>query len=107
MSPCVLRSRSRSAAAVDGETDFVIVPGLDAYNFEVLPATHTIGHIDPGAAMPLFASDMAGRDVTDQLFRTTPDGRVIVVADMRPVMMTTTVQQARRDCLFYTSLLLD
>ena len=43
------------------------------------------------------------RDLTDQLFRTTPDGRVIAAADMMPVMMTTTVQQARRDCLFYTS----
>jgi Succinylglutamate desuccinylase / Aspartoacylase family len=94
-------------AVVDGETDFVIVPGLDAYNFGLLPAMHTIGHIDPGAAMPLFAGDMAGTDVTDQLFRTTPDGRVIVAADIMPVMMTTTVQQARRDCLFYTSLLLD
>ena len=56
--------------------------------------------------MPLLACDMVGRDVTDQLFRTTPDGRVIVVADMTPVMMTTTVQQTRRDCLFYTSLVL-
>jgi hypothetical protein len=28
---------------------------------------------------------------------------VIVAADLMPVMMTTTVQQARRDCLFYTS----
>jgi hypothetical protein len=94
-------------AVVDGETDFVIVPGLDGYNFGLLPAMHTIGHIDPGAAMPLFANDMAGRDVTDLLFHTTPDGRVIVAAEMMPVMMTTTVQQARRDCLFYTSLLLD
>ena len=49
---------------------------------------------------------MAGRDVTDQLFLATPDGRVNVIADIMPVMMTTTVQQARRDCLFYTSLLL-
>jgi hypothetical protein len=90
-----------------GDADFVIAPGLDGYNFDVLPATHTLGHIDPDAAMPLFASDMAGTDVTDQLFRTTPDGRVTAVADMMPVMMTTTVQQARRDCLFYTSGLLD
>jgi Succinylglutamate desuccinylase / Aspartoacylase family len=94
-------------AVIDGETDFVIAPGLDAYNFDVLPAARTIGHIDPGAAMPLFASDMAGADVTDQLFRATPDGRVIVVSDIVPVMMTTTVKQARRDCLFYTSGLLD
>ena len=93
--------------AADGEPDFVIAPGLDAYNFGVLPAMHTIGHIYPGAAMPLLASDMAGRDVTDQLFGTTPDGRVIVMTDIMPVMMTTTVQQARRDCLFYTSGLLD
>jgi hypothetical protein len=53
--------------------------------------------------MPLLARDMAGRDATDQLFRAMPDGRVIVVTDIVPVMMTTTVQQARRDCLFYTS----
>jgi succinylglutamate desuccinylase len=90
-------------AGVDDTTDFAIVPGLDAYNFDVLPAMHTIGHIDPDAAMPLFASDMSGRDVTDQLFRTTPDGRVVAPADVMPVMMTTTVPQARRDCLFYTS----
>jgi hypothetical protein len=32
---------------------------------------------------------------------------VIAVTDIVPVMMTTTVQQARRDCLFYTSGLLD
>jgi hypothetical protein len=56
--------------------------------------------------MPLFASEMSGRDVTDQLFRTTPDGRVVMAVDVMPVMMTTTVQQARRDCLFYTSSLL-
>jgi hypothetical protein len=89
--------------AAGGQPDFVIAPGLDAYNFDVLPADHTIGHVDPGAAMPLLARDMAGRDVTDQLFRAMPDGRVSVVTDIVPVMMTTTVQQARRDCLFYTS----
>ena len=44
-------------AAVDG-ADFVVVPELDRYNFEVLPALHTIGHVDPGAAMPLFACDV-------------------------------------------------
>jgi predicted deacylase len=96
-----------SFEASAGDADFLIAPGLDGYNFDVLPATHTLGHIDPDAAMPLFASDMAGNDVTDQLFRTTPDGRVIAVAVMMPVMMTTAVQQARRDCLFYTSGLLD
>jgi hypothetical protein len=96
-----------SFEAVAGGAEFVIDPELDAYNFDVLPAMHTIGHIDPGAAMPLVANDITGRDATDQLFRATHDGRVIVVADMMPVMMTTSVQQARRDCLFYTSARLD
>jgi hypothetical protein len=53
--------------------------------------------------MPLFAWDVTGRDVTDQVFRITPDGAVIVATDVMPMMMTTTVQQARRDCLFYTA----
>ncbi|HEX6423993.1 MAG TPA: hypothetical protein VFZ79_10975 [Acidimicrobiales bacterium] len=88
--------------AVDG-ADFVVVPHLDTYNFEVLPAQHTIGHVRPGAAMPLLACDVTGRDVTDQLFRITGDGDVVVNADLTPMMMTTTVRQARRDCLFYTA----
>jgi hypothetical protein len=88
---------------VDEETDLVILPGLDGYNFEVLPAEHTIGHIDVGAAMPLCVTDMSRVDVTDRYFRTTPDGRVITTEDVTPVMMTTTVVQTRRDCLFYIS----
>ncbi len=90
-------------AELDERTDLVIAPGLDAYNFGTLPAGHTIGHIDPGAAMPLVADDMAGRDVTWQLFRAAADGRLVVTEDVTPVMMTTTVVQARRDCLFYTA----
>lgn len=88
---------------VDEETDLVIVPGLDGYNFEVMPAGHTIGHVDIGTATPLSATDMNGSDVTDRFFRITPDGRLITTEDVTPVMMTTTVVQARRDCLFYTS----
>ena len=69
----------------------------------MLPAGHTIGHIDVGAAMPLCVTDMGRVDVTDRYFRTTPDGRVITTEDVTPVMMTTTVVQTRRDCLFYVS----
>jgi hypothetical protein len=90
----------------DDRVDFVIVPGLDKYNFDVLPALHTIGHVVPGASMPLIATDTTGRDVTDEVFHITPDGRVVVVDDVVPIMMTTTVIQTRRDCLFYTSRLL-
>ncbi len=86
-----------------GGAGFAVVPGLDRYNFDVLPAQHTIGHVDPGASMPLVAYDVTGRDVTDRLFRITPDGAVVVAADVMPMMMTTTVEQTRRDCLFYTA----
>ena len=88
---------------IDETTDLAIIPGLDAHNFWTLPAGETIGHIDPGAAMPLLATDRAGRDVTGRLFYATEDGRLIVTEDTTPVMMTTTVVQTRRDCLFYTA----
>lgn len=90
--------------AADPEASFVIAPELDRYNFDVMPAGHAIGRVVDGSAMPLVATDMSGRDVTDQLFRIAPDGQVTVIGDVMPIMMTTTVQQARRDCLFYTAL---
>lgn len=89
-------------AAAD-DADFTVVPGLDSYNFGVLPAQHTIGRVAPGAPMPLLACDVTGRDVSDQVFRITPDGALVVTRDVVPMMMTTTVRQARRDCLFYTA----
>jgi hypothetical protein len=86
---------------LNDETDLVIVPGLDGCNFGMLLAGQTIGQIAPGAAIPLCATDMDGREETQRFFSTTPDGRLIVTEDLTPVMMTTTVVQARRDCLFY------
>jgi succinylglutamate desuccinylase/aspartoacylase family protein len=89
---------------VGGDTDLVIVPGLDCYNFGVMPAGRAIGHVRAGASMPLVARDMTGRDVTDSLFEIRSDGGLVVTREVMPLMMTTTVQQARRDCLFYTAL---
>jgi hypothetical protein len=89
--------------AAPGSSGFVVAPDLDRFNFAVMPARHAIGRVDPGAAMPLAAYDVAGRDVTDELFRITPDGTVVATTDVTPMMMTTTVQQVRRDCLFYTA----
>jgi hypothetical protein len=92
---------------LDDLTDLAIIPGLDSYNFGMLPAGQTIGHIDPGAAMPLLATDMGGREVTERLFHATSDGRVVTIAGTTPIMMTTSVEQARRDCLFYTAAHID
>lgn len=94
---------------VEPEADLDLVPGLDVYNFGVLPAGQPIGRVRPGAPMPLRATAMSAgavplpHDVTDHLFRLTADGDVVVTTDVMPIMMTTSVQQARRDCLFYTA----
>jgi hypothetical protein len=90
-------------------THFVVEHGLDAYNFDVLPSQGMIGqvtshHISSGWPIPLQATHTAtGHDATDELFELTVDGRVILRDDVTPIMMTTTVVQTRRDCLFYTA----
>src|SRR5690606_30599897 len=39
------------------ELDLVLHPGLDGYNFGMMLAGTELGRIDPGAAMPLCATD--------------------------------------------------
>jgi hypothetical protein len=85
----------------DGD-DLAVVPELDRFNFQRMPALETIGRVAPGSPMPFCATDNDGADLTDRLLRITPDGRVVVIEDVVPLMMTTTVVQTRRDCLFYT-----
>jgi hypothetical protein len=85
------------------ELDLVLAPGLDGANYGMLLAGTVIGHVDPGAGMPLHATDMAGADVTSRMFAVRPDGALVVTEDLTPVMMTTTVRQIRRDCLCYVA----
>ncbi len=89
--------------ALTEELDLVLFPGMDAHNFGMLLAGSEMGHAHPGAAMPLVATDMRGRDTTERFFRVRPDGALIVTEDVTPVMWTTTVRQTRRDCLFYVA----
>jgi hypothetical protein len=83
------------------EMDLVLHPALDGYNYGMLLAGTELGHVDQGAAMPLVVHDMQGRDVTGQLFSVRHGGSLVANEDITPVMMVTTVRQARRDCLFY------
>ena len=85
------------------ELDFVLTPGMDAHNFGLLPAGTVLGHVRPGGAMPLVALDMDRTDVTDQCFLVDPDGAVATRQDMIPAMLVTTVEQERKDCLFYVA----
>lgn len=80
--------------------DFAIAEDADVHNFVEVPDGHVLGHVHPGAAMPLVARDADGTDVTDEHF-TIVDGTVITTRAATPVMMTRTVEAARKDCLFY------
>ena len=85
------------------ELDLVLVPGLDGHNFGMLLAGEVLGHVHPGAAMPLSAVDAFGVDETARYFEVKADGRLVTREDLTPVMMTTNVVQTRRDCLFYVA----
>ncbi|MGH3665570.1 MAG: hypothetical protein ACRDU8_05695 [Egibacteraceae bacterium] len=83
------------------DLDLVLVPGLDAANFGMLLAGTVLGHVHPGAAMPLLVTDMQGRETTERFLAIRHDGRLVLTEDLTPVMFTTTALQTRRDCLCY------
>ena len=82
------------------ELDLVLHPGLDTYNFGMLLAGTEVGRVPPDAGMPLLATDMRGVETTERFFEIRRGG-LVVTEDVTPVMLTTTVQQTRRDCWFY------
>ncbi len=83
------------------DIDLVLRPGLDAHNFGMLLAGTVIGHVEPGTAMPLTAFGLDGLDAAERLLTVKPDGALVTAEDLIPVMMVTSVQQTRRDCLCY------
>ena len=87
--------------ALTEDVELVLRPGLDAHNFGMLLAGTELGHVHPGTAMPLCATDMGGMEVTQRYFTIDDEGVLAVGEDLMPVMMTTNVMQIRRDCLFY------
>ncbi len=90
----------RFGGDVSGDADFAIAEDADMHNFVEVPEGHVLGHVHPGAALPIVAFDAEGNDVTDEHF-TTVDDTVITTRPAIPVMMTRTVEAARKDCLFY------
>ena len=83
--------------------DLVLAPDADVHNFVEVPAGHVLGRVRPGAALPVCALDASGRDVTTEHFALDGD-RLVVTAPATPVMMTRTVEAARKDCLFYLAM---
>lgn len=91
------------AGPLDDDLDLVLRPGLDGRNFGMLLAGTEIGRMSPDAAMPLTVTGRHGEDATERFFRCLPDGRLVTTEDITPVMLTSTVRQIRRDCLFYVA----
>ena len=82
------------------DLDLVLHPGLDHFNFGMLLAGTELGKVPEGAGMPLLSTDMRGNETTERFFEVRRGG-LIITEDVTPVMLTTTVQQTRRDCFFY------
>lgn len=83
------------------ELDFVVVDDAERMNFVELPAGEVIGRVQEGGAVPLIVIDAAGDDVTDEHFEVIAGGVVVARRNGTPVMMTRSVEAARKDCLFY------
>lgn len=96
--------RPEVAFSFDGslgaDLDFVIVEEADVHNFMEVPVGHVIGRVHRGGALPVRATDADGKDVTAEHFEVI-DGAVVTTRAVTPVMMTRTVEAARKDCLFY------
>ena len=92
--------RFRFGGDLDDEVDLVLAADADVHNFVEVPAGHVLGHTHPGRPLPVRARAADGRDVTAEHFAVV-DGTVVVTTPTTPVMMTRTVEAARKDCLFY------
>jgi hypothetical protein len=90
----------RFGGELSDDLDLVIAADADVHNFVEVPAGHRLGWVQPGAAMPLRAVDAFGSDVTEEHFDVEGD-TLVVTSPTTPVMMTRTVEAARKDCLFY------
>jgi hypothetical protein len=93
--------RFRFGGELSDELDLVLAADGDVHNFVEVPAGHALGRVHPGAAVPLRVVDPAGRDVTGHHLCVDGGGVLRLRVPSTPVMMTRTVEAARKDCLFY------
>jgi hypothetical protein len=92
--------RFRFADDLSEDVDFAVQKDADVANFVEVTEGHVLGHVHDGAAMPLRATDANGKDITDEHFHIVGDA-VVFSQPATPIMMTKTVEAARKDCLFY------
>lgn len=82
------------------DVDFVVAQDADIHNFAHVPKGHVLGLVHPGMSCPVIVEDARGQDVTEEHFAVV-DGAVVTLQASTPIMMTRTVEAARKDCLFY------
>jgi hypothetical protein len=92
--------RFRFGGELTDEVDLVLDRDLDVHNFVEVAAGQLLGRVHPGGAVPLRATDADGHDVTDEYLDVEGD-LVLLARAATPVMVTRTVEAARKDCLFY------
>lgn len=85
---------------LDDVIDFTIAVDADRTNFVEVDKGHVLGRVHPGATVPIVVTAADGTDVTADHF-TVVEGEVVQLKRATPVMMTRTVEAARKDCLFY------
>jgi hypothetical protein len=93
--------RFRFGGHPDDEVDLVLEPDGDAANLRPVPPGHVLGHVRPGAPLPLQVTGPDGRDLSDDVLAVQRDGAVVTRVTTTPVMVVRTVEAARKDCLCY------
>jgi succinylglutamate desuccinylase len=80
--------------------DLALRENLDHYNFRELPEGTTFGKVKNNELKPLIATDIAGKDITEQYFRTR-NGQVETTREVMPSMLTLDRRVIQQDCLCY------
>lgn len=90
------------ADAPDPHAHLTLDGRIDRHNFQFLSEGAPLGWIRNGGSWPLIAIDEAGLDRSAELF--TVEGEVLRVRrSFVPIMMTTNLEAAVADCLFYAT----
>ncbi len=85
------------------DLDFVVAEDADVHNFARIEAGHVLGHVQEGASLPVVALESDGTDTAESLFAIDEHANLVTRGEIVPVMMTRTVEAARKDVLFYVA----
>ncbi len=98
---CLREEASLSfAEAPDSSVALTVSSNIDRHNFERLEPGSALGWLRDGAAWPLLAEAPDGTECSRDFFHV-DSGVLRTRRELIPIMMTTNIQIAKADCLFY------